>query len=97
MSALAVSSFAEAQAVAICWIANVRGPVKPRGWDGLHSAECGWCVYPPGILLAAVEAYNASPDVEEQRARFFRMGSRARRMAIRIAQGYENIQGEGTR
>lgn len=88
---MTVADFAEAQAVAICWIANFRGRIKPPEWDGLHSSECGWCEYPQDTKLAAVAEFNLRPDADRQRERFFALGSLTKRRAIRTAQGYEQV------
>lgn len=86
---LVVETFAEAQAVAICWIGSGRGVWRPASWDGLHNSEdCGWCAYPQPVKLAAVEAFNRRPDAEAQRARYFALGPIARRRLVREAQGY---------
>ena len=39
--------------------------------------------------MAAVEAWNRRPDADQQRVRFFALGSLTKRRAIRVAQGYE--------
>lgn len=88
MSGLKLREFAEAQAVGVCWVANFHGDIKPLAWDGLHSVQCEWCVYPQDIKLAAVEDYNAWAGQAAQRRAFFGLPGQVRLRLIREAQGY---------
>lgn len=88
MSVIPIAKFSEAQAVAICWMAGFRGPIKPAGWDGLHCEECGWCDYPQDVKLASVAAFDLRDDADRQRAAFFAAPAHVRRATVRKAQGY---------
>ncbi|CAB4174068.1 hypothetical protein UFOVP1028_13 [uncultured Caudovirales phage] len=93
-----VETFVDAQAVSICWLAGKRGwGGASEMWRALQlmadryhdEGSCGWCQYPQDVKMAAVEAWNRRPDADQQRVRFFALGSLTKRRAIRVAQGYE--------
>ena len=86
---LTVRTFPEADALGVCWVANEHGSMKPAGWDGLHSLECGWCDYDQATKLAAIEDYNGWPGQDRQRRDFEALPRSVRRRLIRDAQGYK--------
>lgn len=84
------ATMAEAQAMAICWLARASGlpPIHSVRVSvvQMHPTTCGWCDYELGDLMRMLKEANGHQSLEAYQT-WWHLPNRAKGEAIRLAQG----------